>query len=158
MWRTETEMNSWDSIWLKFRVLPKRQATLRDHIGLVQKKCTSNVKVPMERPRYLPKSSADLQRIYNQITRHSLNLFTSRRNPHVMLMLPPSSHRDGSQHTTFRAATGLPRHLTNLWQIHLDLIFRGLQVSWGWNEKGLTKFKRPIHGSCSAKQLLTPHW
>lgn len=112
----------------------------------------------MESPRYLSKSSADLQRIFNQITRHSLNLFTSRTNPHVMLMLPPLSHKDGSQHTTCRAAMGL----LVTWEIYgkytQTSFVRGLQGSWGWNEKGLTKFKRPVYGSCSAKQLLTPHW
>lgn len=111
-------------------------------LGTIQdwsKKCTSNVKVPMERPRYLSKSSADLQRIYNQITRHRLNLFTSRTNPHVMLMLLPPFHKDGSQHTTRRAATGLSSDLRNQWQIYLDLIFKRaasqLRMKWEGTDK-----------------------
>jgi len=67
----------------------------------------------MERPRCLSNFSSDLQRIYNQITRHNLHLFTSRTNPHMMLMLPPPSYKDGSQHTRYRAATGLLGDLRN---------------------------------------------
>ena len=63
--------------------------------------------------KMLSNSSADLQRIYNQITRHNLRLFTSRTNPHMMLGLPSPFYKDGSQHTTYRAATGLLGALRN---------------------------------------------